>query len=167
MTLHEWLNETLGEATTTLVYYALAGIAALLVLWVLLFWARRLSGGITGGRKRGQQRRLAVVDAIAIDNHRRLVLLRRDDVEHLVMIGGHNDFVVERDIGPAHLHGNEPAVAHQRTGTATTPSAASRTDHDETGDAGLDRQSGREADARGSVDSEMNRLLSELTHEKK
>lgn len=40
----------------------------------------------------------AVMDAAAVDSHRRLVLVRRDDIEHLILIGGPTDVVVERDI---------------------------------------------------------------------
>lgn len=43
--------------------------------------------------------RLAVVDAAKIDSHRRMVLIRRDDVEHLVMIGGASDVLIESNIG--------------------------------------------------------------------
>jgi len=38
------------------------------------------------------------MDATAVDSHRRLVLVRRDDIEHLLLIGGPTDVVVERDI---------------------------------------------------------------------
>jgi hypothetical protein len=38
------------------------------------------------------------MDATAVDSHRRLVLVRRDDIEHLILIGGPTDVVVERDI---------------------------------------------------------------------
>jgi hypothetical protein len=38
------------------------------------------------------------MDATAVDSHRRLVLVRLDDVEHLILIGGPTDVVVERDI---------------------------------------------------------------------
>jgi flagellar protein FliO/FliZ len=47
---------------------------------------------------RGRQPRLAVIDAAAIDGRRRLVLIRRDNVEHLIMIGGPTDVVVEPNI---------------------------------------------------------------------
>ena len=59
----------------------------------------RMRGGtfVHGGH--GRKKRLAVIDAAPIDNRRRLVLVRRDDVEHLVLIGGMNDLVVEQDIG--------------------------------------------------------------------
>ncbi len=42
--------------------------------------------------------RLAVIDAAAVDGRRRLVLVRRDNVEHLLMIGGPTDVVVEPNI---------------------------------------------------------------------
>jgi hypothetical protein len=51
---------------------------------------------IAGGR--GRKARLAVMDAAPVDNHRRLVLVRRDDVEHLLMIGDAGDIVIEQNI---------------------------------------------------------------------
>jgi hypothetical protein len=41
---------------------------------------------------------LAVIDAASVDGRRRLVLIRRDNVEHLLMIGGPTDVVVEQNI---------------------------------------------------------------------
>jgi hypothetical protein len=41
-----------------------------------------------------------VLDAAAVDARRRIVLVRRDDVEHLVMIGGPTDVVIESGIRP-------------------------------------------------------------------
>jgi hypothetical protein len=66
----------------------------------LTFWLiRRFSGGRVGAaEKRGRQPRLAVIDAAAVDGRRRLVLVRRDNVEHLLLIGGPSDFVVEQNI---------------------------------------------------------------------
>ena len=59
---------------------------------------RRVTGGtfVAGGRNR--QVRLSVTDAAAVDNRRRLVLVRRDDVEHLILIGGPSDVVIEQNI---------------------------------------------------------------------
>src|SRR6266702_4068350 len=67
---------------------------------VLTFWAIRRFGGIGlgAGAARGRQPRLAVIDAAAVDGRRRLVLIRRDNVEHLLMIGGPSDIVVEQNI---------------------------------------------------------------------
>ena len=47
---------------------------------------------------RGRQPRLAVIDATAVDSRRRLVLIRRDNIEHLLLIGGPTDVVVEPNI---------------------------------------------------------------------
>ncbi|MCW8283153.1 MULTISPECIES: flagellar biosynthetic protein FliO [Agrobacterium] len=80
---------------------AVVGVGvALLVLAIALWILRRRSGSapfIRGGRNR--QPRLQVLDATAVDARRRLVLVRRDNVEHLVMIGGPTDIVIESGIG--------------------------------------------------------------------
>jgi hypothetical protein len=44
-------------------------------------------------------KRLDIVEQAVVDAKRRLVLVRRDDVEHLVMIGGPTDIVIESGIG--------------------------------------------------------------------
>jgi flagellar protein FliO/FliZ len=59
---------------------------------------------ITGSRLRlprngrARQPRLGVVDAFDLDRRRQLVIVRRDNVEHLLMIGGPNDLVIESEI---------------------------------------------------------------------
>jgi flagellar protein FliO/FliZ len=70
---------------------ALIGLAAWLVR---RFGAHRF--GTAGTR--GRQPRLAVIDASIIDGRRRLVLIRRDNIEHLLMIGGPTDVVIEANI---------------------------------------------------------------------
>ena len=73
------------------VVLALIGLSAWLV--------RRFSANRLGnGNARGRQPRLAVIDASPVDGRRRLVLIRRDNVEHLLMIGGPTDVVVEQNI---------------------------------------------------------------------
>ena len=44
------------------------------------------------------ERRLAVVEQASVDNRRRLLLVRRDGVEHLIMTGGPVDVVIETGI---------------------------------------------------------------------
>lgn len=97
--MYAWLIETFGEQNALYIVYGAGAVGVLLLIWVLWFWTRRVSGGVFVHGGRGRKPRLAVIDATAIDSHRRIVLVRRDDVEHLVMIGGHNDFVIERGIG--------------------------------------------------------------------
>src|SRR5947209_7062498 len=83
--------------------YALKMLFAFIVVFGLLALAlwlvRRLSGErLSNAGSRGRQPRLAVIDAATVDNRRRLVLVRRDNVEHLLMIGGPSDIVVEQNI---------------------------------------------------------------------
>ena len=47
---------------------------------------------------RGRQPRLGIVDIYELDRQRQLILLRRDNVEHLLLVGGPNDVIVERNI---------------------------------------------------------------------
>ena len=77
-------------------------LAFLVVLGLILgfAWAvRRFGTGRLGGASaRGRQPRLAVIDYASVDGRRRLILVRRDNVEHLLMIGGPTDVVVEPNI---------------------------------------------------------------------
>lgn len=73
------------------------GIALVILVLSLIFLKRRNSPlFIKGGKAR--EPRLMVLDAAAIDPKRRLVLIRRDEVEHLIMIGGPTDIVIETGI---------------------------------------------------------------------
>ena len=73
--------------------------AVVLALIGLTAWlVRRFGSNRLGGGARGRQPRLAVIDAATVDGRRRLVLIRRDNVEHLLMIGGPTDLVVEPNI---------------------------------------------------------------------
>jgi flagellar protein FliO/FliZ len=72
-----------------IVVLALIGAAAWLVRKL---GAARLAAG------RGRQPRLAVIDAASVDSRRKLIIIRRDNVEHLLMIGGPTDVVVETNI---------------------------------------------------------------------
>jgi flagellar protein FliO/FliZ len=80
------------------VLVAFVAIIALMAGFVyLLHWFRaRGLGSSAAGRSR--QPRLAVIDAASVDARRRLVLIRRDNVEHLIMIGGPTDVLIEPNI---------------------------------------------------------------------
>jgi flagellar protein FliO/FliZ len=78
------------------------------------------------------ERRLEVVDHASVDSRRKLVLIRRDDVEHLLLTGGPVDVVIETGINsaasrPAVIAPNEPAAPGRRTpvfGRNQEPTAA-------------------------------------------
>jgi len=119
-------QEILTENGTKFIVAAVVVLLGLLclalVLWIVR--GRPSSPFIRGGRNRLP--RLAVLDAAAIDTRRRLVLVRRDDVEHLIMIGGPTDVVIESRIVSASaestpqpveqkVHKAEPAQPAQET----------------------------------------------------
>jgi len=76
------------------IYY---GVGVLVVVAVLLLVA--VVSRLLGGRVRGRRgSRLGISEYREIDKQRRLVLVRRDGVEHLLLIGGNEDVVVETGI---------------------------------------------------------------------
>ncbi|NTF07374.1 flagellar biosynthesis protein FliO [Agrobacterium rubi] len=94
------MDELIGTYGNNLIVAVVGVGVALLALAVVLWIIRRRGGSspfIRGGKNR--QPRLQVLDATAVDTRRRLVLVRRDNVEHLVMIGGPTDIVIESGIG--------------------------------------------------------------------
>ena len=80
------------------------------------------SAGLFGSKA---PKRLEVIEHSSVDNRRRLVLIRRDDVEHLIMTGGPVDVVIETGIGenrrqlPQQSATGEPAA--QDSSTARPP----------------------------------------------
>lgn len=71
-----------------------AAIVVLVVLLIVLLVWRAISPSVMG--RRGQ--RLGISEYHELDKTRRLVLVRRDNVEHLLLIGGAQDLVVESGI---------------------------------------------------------------------
>jgi hypothetical protein len=74
--------------------YIVGGLIVLAVLVLLFLVLRSLGGRVRGGKGA----RLGISEYHEIDKDRRLVLLRRDDYEHLVLIGGAQDLVIETGI---------------------------------------------------------------------
>ena len=82
------------------VLVAALGVAAIVAV-ALLFLVYRLifaRGLRVPGAGRSRQPRLGIVDDFNLDGKRHLVLVRRDNVEHLLMIGGPNDVLIESAI---------------------------------------------------------------------
>jgi len=67
----------------------------------LAAWAyRRFTGTNPLARRMGGSNRLAVVEVRPIDARRKLVLVRRDGTEHLLLLGATGETVVESGITP-------------------------------------------------------------------
>lgn len=96
-----FLNSLLGgENLAISVFLALV---AVLVLIVLAVWVLKFVLNATGNVARGRARRLGVVEATPIDQKHQLVLVRRDDVEHLLLVGGATDLLIESGIPAAQV----------------------------------------------------------------
>jgi hypothetical protein len=49
-------------------------------------------------RGRNASRRIGVIEFVQLDGKRSIKLVRRDNIEHLVLVGGRNDIVIEPNI---------------------------------------------------------------------
>lgn len=83
---------------TTYLRFFLALVAVLALIGMLAWLARRYGLGGAMATQRGRVRRLGIVEVLPIDARRRLVLVRRDGVEHLILTGATHDLVVETGI---------------------------------------------------------------------
>jgi flagellar protein FliO/FliZ len=104
----QFLSSLLGGSGDTLVSSALAlGVVLVLIvlgLWVLKFFMK------AGTAMRSQGRRVQIVEQVQVDAKRQLLVIRRDNVEHLVMTGGPQDVVIETGIAVA----DKPALPSRR-----------------------------------------------------
>jgi flagellar protein FliO/FliZ len=105
------LNGLFGADTPLAVKFVLAFLIVLGLIFAAFWAVRRFGAGRLGGGMRGRQPRLSITESIPIDNRRWLHLVRRDNVEHLVMIGGTTDVVVEANIVRAVAAPRDVAVA--------------------------------------------------------
>ncbi len=102
-----------------LVYYAVIALILLVAIYgtlVLLKLYRKKA------RRRDPEGRIAVVAACDVDESRQLLLVRRDDVEHLVLVGGNTDLVIESGIEAEEYR--EPVVAPARMASPLPRAAA-------------------------------------------
>jgi hypothetical protein len=103
------------------VRFLIAFVIVLALIGATAFLVRRFGSERLGGSSaRGRQPRLAGIDAAPVDGRRRLILIRRDNVEHLLMIGGPTDLLVEANIA-------RTAVAARDAAGARTPALATDT----------------------------------------
>jgi hypothetical protein len=82
--------------------------AAFLAAAGMYFYRLSRGGDVTGSLTSRaffaqRERRLALIERAHLDGGRKLLLVRRDDVEHLLLIGGPIDLIVETGIRPESL----------------------------------------------------------------
>lgn len=116
MQMLESLIGAQGTRYASFLLIALAMLALILILWWLIRKALgdRLNMSDRPDR-RGRPPRLGITESFAVDRQgRRLVMVRRDNVEHLVMIGGPNDLLIESNV----MRGERPMVNRPEVRTA-------------------------------------------------
>ncbi len=113
-----------GAEMPLAVRFFLAFVIVLGLIGVTAWAVRRFGAGRLGGTNaRGRQPRLAVIDYASVDGRRRLILVRRDNVEHLLMIGGPTDVVVEPNIVRATAAPRDLPAARPTAGLEALPRA--------------------------------------------
>ena len=121
----EWLRTVFGSDGSPIVQYVVIFAIIFAALAAIVLVVRPLSGrGLSlKGRAgtRGRQPRLGIVDVYELDRARQLILLRRDNVEHLLLVGGPNDVVVERNIQRGQRPPPEAALRPAEPMTAPFP----------------------------------------------
>lgn len=96
----QFLTSLVGGSANLYLNGALA-LGIVLVLIVLGLWALKLVLRTSTGVVLGRNRRLSVVESLAVDSKRQLLIVRRDNIEHLILVGGAQDVVVESGFTPA------------------------------------------------------------------
>ncbi|MBM3526926.1 MAG: flagellar biosynthesis protein FliO [Alphaproteobacteria bacterium] len=107
----------------TPVNFVIAFVVVLALIGGLAWLVRRFGATRLDAATRSRQPRLAVIDAAAVDGRRKLVIIRRDNVEHLLMIGGPTDVVVETNIVRAAVGVTRDAPAARNGGADSLPRA--------------------------------------------
>jgi flagellar protein FliO/FliZ len=107
----------------TYLRFLLALVFVLGLIGLFAWVARRFSlSGRLWQMRPGQAQRLRVVESLPLDPRRRVVLLRKDDTEHLIMLGASTEVVLER----GQPGGALPAGCGADPGTANDNRSAER-----------------------------------------
>ncbi len=81
--------------------FMLALVFVLALIGLLAWLARRFGFGVRTAPASGKGRRLSIVEVTPVDAKRRLVLVRRDTTEHLLLLGATGERVIETGIPAA------------------------------------------------------------------
>ena len=97
--MYNWIETTFNVSggITQAIAVILALAVVLLLFGLFIFILKRLMGA-SAPQSRNRQPRIAIMDSASVDARRRLLLIRRDNIEHLILVGGPSDVVVEQNI---------------------------------------------------------------------
>lgn len=94
--------------------FALAFVLGLIGIATVM--ARRMGLGFPAAALKGRRnKRLSVVEVTQVDGRRRLVLVRRDDTEHLLLLGPNSELLIESGISPSGIKAGAPKTIEDKT----------------------------------------------------
>lgn len=93
----QFISALFGGQENLLLNAAFA-LGAVLVLVLLCLWVVKLVLGLRTGLPSRRGRRLAVIESLQLDARHRVSIIRRDNVEHVILTGGTQDVVIESGI---------------------------------------------------------------------
>ncbi len=119
--MQDMLVPIFGDNGAIIVQYAITLVVIVALIALVVWGMRRYGNSAIRPAARGRLPRLAIVDTLPVDNKRKLVLLRRDNVEHLLLIGGPSDVVVESSIVRQRVGQRPGQATAPRSGASATP----------------------------------------------
>ncbi|WP_212112362.1 flagellar biosynthetic protein FliO [Bartonella queenslandensis] len=96
--MYIWLSDQIGVSAADITINFLFFVITIIAIIIIILFLRHLNRRRSNINRKKSLSRLALCEAISIDRTRRLVLVRCDNKEHLLLIGGLTDVVVECDI---------------------------------------------------------------------
>jgi flagellar biogenesis protein FliO len=118
----QFMTSLFGGSAGTLLNAAFA-LGIVLVLIVIGLWLLKLFTSASQRLGRLNEKRLHVLETATVDGKRKVMIIRRDNVEHVIMTGGPQDLVIETGIAvpepqPMRRPAARPAAAAKSTETA-------------------------------------------------
>jgi flagellar protein FliO/FliZ len=100
--------------------FVIALIFVLALIGVLAMVARRMGFGYRTPNRGKQAKRLSLIEVMPLDARRRIALIRRDSVEHLILLGNTNDILIESGV-PAPADADFSAALAETTAMVEKP----------------------------------------------
>lgn len=113
----QFLTALFGGSENTLLNAAFS-LGIVLVLVLLGLWTLKFVLQASTSLSRGRSRRLMVVETLQLDSRRKVTILRRDNIEHVILTGGAQDVVLEAGI-PVELASRRPQTRPAMPAAAT------------------------------------------------
>jgi flagellar biogenesis protein FliO len=119
----QFMTSLFGGSAGTLLNAAFA-LGLVIVLIIFGLWLLKLLSAASGRLGRVNEKRLVVVDTANVDGKRKVMIIRRDNVEHLVMTGGPQDVVIETGIPVPEPQPMRRPMTARAAAQAATPAPA-------------------------------------------